>query len=502
MTVTLERLRELTTTKAKEAESEFLTAITEANKNATNVSLRAMAKDVRSGFVSFGLTPTNRGCATIAFSVWLKIGKGVQPLDHIIFRIPVGRSSEQVLRCENERGMVRLRGGFGTLLSAALSRADHADQTIDAGLHIFEHGAGKPEASVAVFAAQNETSGGIDVFSWQTDSIISTFIEDRNQLPRHVHRAREAARNDDSDYPYATVARLMELKLFSGRSKDDESQAGQALKALQGLAARNAYARVAARLYSFRDEPLYVPLNLLSARGNPPVLTNPIVVLQPLPSEKYSTSQVCVDAWTFGIPDQLSKADRASALIRTFTAENAQWLQPRLKNRTEAIRFFDTQPVVGNRSEGLLLLAHQGHGQLWFDENEGKIQKEHIRREYPEGSVAILMACSTASQAENNGEILEKLNRRGIQGMVVSPFAVDAEYSAMLAVAFAQEIKAAREQLSLLELFDRAARSVVEKLKETAKPSIKSDIKSEMAEEMAREFLILGDYALKLCPGS
>lgn len=499
LTVDLQRFGQPETLEAKKADVSFLSSFARMSRQ-SQFSPRELAKNIRGGLVSFAVTPKAVGCATIAFSVWLKIGGSQQPLDHLVFRIPVRKSQTDKPPCDNKKELARLSAGLGTLLSGAVSRIEDAEFTADAGLHIFEHGVGKAEASIAVLVARRDATGAVDVFSWQTESIISTFIENRTQLPDHVRRARIAAYNDDREYPYADVAELLRLKLFSGQSDDDKKQAEQALKTLQNLAAQKARPRVAARLYSFRNEPLYIPLNLLSARSANPILMNPIAVLQPLPRESYLASRVCIGGWTFGIPDQLGDADRANAVIRGFVSANAHWLLPRLRDRKDAMRFFETQKPRegGNRSEGFLLLAHQGNGQLWFNEAEGKIQKEHIKRKYPEGSVAILTACSTANQSENNSEILNKLNQQDVHGMVVSPFPVDAEYSAWLAVGFAQAIKVARDQrltLSLVELFEHAVKLVTEGLKVATDTSISS----QTAEDMAREFLIIGDHTLRLC---
>lgn len=92
----------------------------------------------------------------------------------------------------------------------------------------------------------------------------------------------------------------------------------------------------------------------------------------------------------------------------------------------------------------------------------------------------------------DNRVILEKLNRNGMDAMIVSPFPVRADYGIRLARNMVSVIHAERlagHTPTVAELFKAAT-------KRTAEDFAKLKIKLN---EMSLEFLILGDYNMRLC---
>jgi hypothetical protein len=144
--------------------------------------------------------------------------------------------------------------------------------------------------------------------------------------------------------------------------------------------------------------------------------------------------------------------------------------------------------------EGLLLLAHNSKGRVWFIPDEGRLTHNDFYRKYPPGSVAILAACSAGDLSGDNGILLEELSRSGIDSLVISPFPVNSYYGGQLALAFRNVIIDAREnqqKLSVAELFLKAAEKTAQYFETT--DSYKS------YGQMAQEFIIVGDQNLQLC---
>ena len=168
-----------------------------------------------------------------------------------------------------------------------------------------------------------------------------------------------------------------------------------------------------------------------------------------------------------------------------------QWFQ---KSSELKAYLSDQTPRRTPEAEGLLVLAHQGSGQLWFTDPTQRIQPEEIRRSYGPGSVAVFAACSVAAAGENNSAILERLNDRGIDGLIASPFPVPAQFGAQLAldfVAVIREERAARRTPTLAQIFAEATKHTADQLAKVTGGG--------RFEEMALEYVLLGDPNIPLC---
>ncbi len=497
MTVQLDRLL------VKQAEAAENPLLAQYRKGA--LPLADFAKATRAGAIEFNVVGKRDGCASIALSIWDESGQF--PLDNLIHTVTVGAGPGNGKTCGKDGEA--LHGGFATLLSPSLDRGPGASDSIDAALHIFEFQQSMTKRrTVAVLvdklryqAAQGKaTIKDRGVYAWELESTLSDYLAKPGEMLSVIQTAREKADNtvdmagNAVDNPYSAVAESLRWKLFSGSSDEQDEEAKLALAALQDTVRKVTHTpMIVVRMYSVDNDPIYLPLGLLAARAKNPVLSRPVTLIQPLPRERYvSDGKTCIEPWTFGIPETLdgvgavdmtgvalaNQADGKEHWLRSL-ADLSTWLAP-------------GGTVETAKPEGLLLLAHQADGNLWFESQKNRIIREQVGRKFSAGSVAVLSACSMGSPQGDNRVILEKLNRNGMDAMIVSPFPVRADYGIRLARNMVSVIHAERlagHTPTVAELFKAAT-------KRTAEDFAKLKIKLN---EMSLEFLILGDYNMRLC---
>jgi hypothetical protein len=264
--------------------------------------------------------------------------------------------------------------------------------------------------------------------------------------------------------------------------------ASRAREALRKAVAASPDPAVVVRMVTANGERAYLPLGLLGASSVEPVVKRQMLVIEPLPLERYSSTQTCIGQWTLAIPEHLELVDSSEL---SGAAQLAQF-EGRIKTEQDLSRYmWDHAPF--SRPEGLILLAHHGGGYLWFADKSLRVGREQLARRFPPGSVAMLSACATATPEGDNLAWMTKLNRHGIDAMVVSPFPVPANYATRLALEFSVAVQTARASKatpSFLELFKTATRSTADYFR-TAYGANYDDV--------ALEFVVAGDPALRLC---
>jgi hypothetical protein len=118
------------------------------------------------------------------------------------------------------------------------------------------------------------------------------------------------------------------------------------------------------------------------------------------------------------------------------------------------------------------------------------------KREFPDGSVAVLAACSTTGASLDNKLFVMNLSKLGVRAFVASPFQVDTRFGTRLAtnfVAIAKDVQTSgvNGTTRLVDLFDRAIARTIESFPD---PGYR---------DMALEFQIIGDYEMPVCkPGT
>lgn len=459
--------------------------------------LADFAKETRAGEIEFNVVAKRDGCASIALSIWDESGQF--PLDNLIHTVTVGAGPGDGMMCSKDGS--ELRGGLATLLSPSLDRGPGASDSINAALHVFEFPHGTKKRTVAILvdksryqaAQKGATIIERGVFAWELESTLSDYLVKPGQMLLAINNARDQA-NKAVDDAYSAVADELRLKLFSGADSGQDKTAKGALAALQDTVRKAKQTpMIVVRMYSVDNEPVYLPLGLLAARAKNRVFTQPVTIIQPLPRERYVSGKTCIDPWTFGIPQKLSgvgDVDMTDVAPGKGGDGEAHWLRT-LPDLATWLSPGDAENKSG-KPEGFLLLAHHAEGNLWFESQANRILRERVSRKFSPGSVAVLSACSIGNPEGDNRAILDKLNRNGMDAMIVSPFPVRTDYGIRLArnvVSVIRSAHAAASTPTLAEIFKAATDRTVKDFS-TFKVTL---------DEMALEFLILGDYNIRLC---
>jgi len=458
---------------------------------------RPFSKEVGAGKVEFQVRADEPGDATISISVWDE--SGMIPLDHLTLSVQVidptvpGKRSAAVKTFP-------LKAGWGTLLDVALDFSSAGPLVADAAFYIFEPAPGStPEGnSMVLFAVRKAKTGtevsdqkqDISVYAWKTKSLLSRYLEDENGFFAVVEKAR-------ADSSYQSAAEQLKKKFFTEFDDNIDGNAAKALTALQTLVSQKEGAIVFVRMRNEKGAAVYPPLGILAASSKTRILKNKIILVQPLPRERYPAGKSPVETWTFAIPRQLSKLTTPIIVKALETFKEPK--DARICRDITALRgFFETivPPPSDSKPkpEGILVLAHHGGGKLWFTENDKKVEIEDIKHSFAPGSIAILSACSAAAAENNNQAILRDLNKHNIDAMIISPFPVDLGYGTMLAIHFTEILESARtehKRPTIAELFVDAAEKTAKYFKENMNLEFK---------EVDLEFLIAGDYRIVAAP--
>lgn len=453
------------------------------------ITLAEFAHGVQAGEVRFGVVTLAKGCAAVALSVWDETG--LFPLDQLVVSVPVAAANEPVPACGSE-GAVRavVEHGAGPLLQMSLERSP-LEPAPRAALHLFETAVlGRPRTAVVMVerSAYERSKGSAGVYTWLTEALLSDYLARPEQLRVQIDEARRLASRNAAN-GYAAVARELATKLFS-QEGGQENVASRAREALRRAVAESTDPVIVARMVTASGERAFMPLALLGARAENPVLARPMTVIEPLPVERYPGSRACIGNWTLAVPERLEGVGEAELSGAAQLAEGAA----RVKTEAELARYMsDSAPPA--KPEGLVLLAHHSAGYLWFSDKTARVGREALSRRFAPGSVAVLSACTTASPEGDNLAWATKLNRQGVDAMVVSPFPVPADYAARLALEFGSAVRSARAANAaptFLELFRKATRASADHFRAKYGAGVAYD-------ELALEFVVAGDTSLRLC---
>jgi len=252
---------------------------------------------------------------------------------------------------------------------------------------------------------------------------------------------------------------------------------------------------VAVRVVNATGAAQFVPFGLLAAQSRQPEVTKRFTVVQPLPNPR-PVADSCINTWRAARPAELKgvSGDAHDLLKQAAQGKPAEGFSV-IDNHASLAEFLSrSDAAVHGHGDGLIVLAHHDRGYLGFNDADrppARIAAEYITREFHPGSVAVLAACTTSGDSVATRAIVDRLAYRGIDAMVVSPFAVDAEFGTRLALEFEKvvaEERAKRSGATLLHLFERAAAGVA------------SAYENQGAfGDMALEFMLVGNPDITLC---
>lgn len=485
---------------------------------AGRIDLREFASKGQSGEpageVRFQVQPIELGAATISITVWDE--SGMIPLDLLTFTVSIIDPKAQAVRPGPTSKTISLKAGLSTLLDVSSEFSSTGPLIADAAFYIFEPGpngksmilfaASKPKPDTAV----PDQERSVSVYAWETEYLLSQYVEDRNQFLVKINQARLLAQDKKTqEYSYQEAAGELREMIFTAIDEEQGKQAAESERIFRDLVGRKDQSSVVfVRMRNKNGDPVYFPLGILAARSKSPFLDKRIIVVQPLPRENYPGGVHPVETWTFGVPQELEGVDENG--LFGLALKNLKLPDPGppflYRDIPNIKGFLETHKPSAPEAkpEGILLLAHHAAGSLWFTNVGNRIVSTEIKHTFPSGSVAILSACSVAAAEGNNQAILKKLNDNGIDAMIVSPFPVEVNYGAMLAIHFVEaleeakasykglteEAKASYKGVTLAELFDKSAKKTAEYFKAM----------NINYEEMALEFVIAGDYRISVAP--
>lgn len=332
------------------------------------------------------------------------------------------------------------------------------------------------------------TLGDRGVYTWMLETPLDDLIGNKNQLLKLINGARATG-------SYKIAAQELRTRLFPPGDDSWDWPATRAFNALSELTMREKPRPVVLlRATTVKNDPVFVPLALLAASDANLLEQRPTVV-EPLPRERYGSGSVCISQWALGVPRFLERANGNGTEILIVPSPR----MTRYPTERKLIEFLKSaEPQPKGRSEALVLLAHQEGGNLWFT-GSGQLERvvpEHYIRRFSPGSIALLSSCSVANPKDDNLQVLRKLNARGIDTIIASPFPIETPYGVALALAFfdsASIAYAKKETPTVLELFEHAVALAASRLEEYGQMT------REKALEKSLEFVIVGDPDLRLC---
>lgn len=419
------------------------------------------------------------GCGQVALSIW--DGTGLRPLDHVVYSVPVGKRDA----CGPAGDAVN--AGFSTVLEAAPSQAKPPSRP-DAGLLIFDLPRSIGEVrgvGLLVDATPVADDKPHAVYAWPLFESVATYVTDPGNLLTLINSGRKKK-------TYAVAATELRTVVFPpGKNDDGTDGPGEvAFQALQRIA-RNADHDpvVVARVTASDRHAVYAPLSLLSTSGGP-LAGRPIRVVHPAPFPPSSRQQACVGAWTFVVPASL-----ANYQGDVVAEPDSSWISTSRQSTVDNLKgYFGKQLSTAQpgAAEGLLLLAHQSDGNIWFDKEDERLRIGDLTRRFAPGSVAVLSACSVAAADGDNEAWLGRLSGQGVSGIFASPFPVDLDYGVELTRSFIRAVRQAQAQPKNVEaptiasLFVAASEAAAKQLKISPL-------------DVQREFVWIGDPDIRLC---
>jgi hypothetical protein len=453
--------------------------------------------------VAWDLVAREAGCGMVTLSVW--DSARTQPLDHLIFSLPIAAAADAVAPGCATTGGSNIRSGLMALLIDPTAPA--TQPAADAALHIYETRGPQRTYSLAVFlnrdrfAAARENLAVEDpgIYAWELQSALSDYVSSPDQMLETIRQAHLTLRNYPADpYPFAAVGQELAVKIFSGKTPAQEAIARQALDSFRSLLGSRENPTCLVQLVSAEGETSYLPFGLLAARAAEPVVPGRFKVVQPLAYAPPPLRTACFSRWALAIPRELAESGGANTRLLNLERSTAPWMTEWVDTHADLLRFFQPQPVgdpAAGPGLGLILLAHHEGGYVWFNRQEQprRILLEQVRRSFPPGSVALIAACSTSGAAPESRDLVHQLNRLGIEAMVISSLPVDAEFGTHLALEFMDEIRTLHESprpACLGDILEGALKRAAARF-----PSNPGGVS-----EMALEFQVVGQYELTLCP--
>jgi hypothetical protein len=314
------------------------------------------------------------------------------------------------------------------------------------------------------------------------------------------------ARVNGSNFSMAEPSKLLWQVLFrcQGLSDNDPDCSGiEALRRLRHIAADSAGSRVQV---SFRDiaanGTYYLPIHLLDQTDSSTLVGRQLRFVQPLPVPVSESGRQagCVREWSGGLivndSDGLDEKWRMGFVTGLVTAARHQTFRSLYTLETLRDDYFSNTRLTSGGSEGLVVLAHHGDGDISdtkVRDSLTRIKPDQVKRTFHPGSITLLVACSVGRLGdpdESRSRFLFSLNGRTIRAAVISPFQV----SPALARAFLENFKSVVEKLdqdtTLFEIVDKVKARIQDPNEGEASLGLQAAVET---------FMVVGDGDVTIC---
>jgi hypothetical protein len=178
------------------------------------------------------------------------------------------------------------------------------------------------------------------------------------------------------------------------------------------------------------------------------------------------------------------------------TAARHQTLSSLYTLETLRDKYFLNTQLTSRGSEGLVVLAHHGDGDISDTKVRDpltRIKPDQVKRTFHPGSITLLVACSVGrlgDPEESSSRFLFSLNGQNIRAAVISPFQV----SPALARAFLDNFKAVVEKLdqetTLFEIIDKVKTRIQDPNEGEASLGLQAAVET---------FMVVGDGDVTVC---
>jgi hypothetical protein len=314
-------------------------------------------------------------------------------------------------------------------------------------------------------------------------------------MPAAIKAAHKAIDEPGRQFPFEDVASELARKVFGGAFASDRAEADKAHRALNDAIAASSEPTVIVRLISADGATLHIPFGLLAASASRPEVPKRFTVIQPF-ARPQRVATACIGNWRVARPPALQgvSGDAHDLLQQAAAVPPAAGIRLLGDHNALATYFASGEAGPQDRGDGLIVLAHHDAGYLKFsdaDHPPSRVSADDIRRDFPASSAAILAACTATGDNPATRAIVERLAQQGVDALIVSPFAVDAEFGTRLALEFerlAAKALAERSGITLVHLFESGVANVARIYENQG-----------ARRDMALEFILIGDPDIKLC---
>ena len=505
-----ERVEYFTFNPAKLMPPRELSADEAANTDPIKLAKRARAASAGKLELPLFFTERAPACTYVTLAIW--DGQLRQPIDSLT--VPVSVGPEPGDHCADGDADPSVRSGVTSFVSFADVATGEAQAT-SLSLHSFEFQLKNDMRSFVVVAGHE--NGKPYVYGWETERPISALLSRTGALPAEIKAARKVLADPkkntkDRQHAYGKAGAYLRDALFTARPDRDPgiAAAKDALATFKRISSSAAQRLTVHARFTTPgrngQELFYSPLRLLAAAGADG-LAGDIRVIQPLP-KRHGTAQTCIDRWTIiAGPNLVTKEEDPDAkdALDAMLAAQRGWVAETISHSTRLSSFFAgedpppaTAPVAPaepaeHRAEGLLLLAHHSDDAgFYFDEGQA-VMVERAKRSFRPGSVAVLAACATASAGSADG-FLKWLNTSRVDGVVASPFLVDASYATLMSHEIFKELDRAYtkgDTPTLAEILQTAVSKV-------GKPE-GTDAADNPLQLEGMEYVVAGNADVRLC---